>query len=61
VSQDPVALDTVGWRIIEQKRSERGMPPLKAARREPTYIARAGGPGYRMGVSDPARIARVEV
>jgi len=61
VSQDPVALDTVGWRIIEQKRAERGMPPLKAARREPTYIARAGGPGYRMGVSDPARIARVEV
>jgi uncharacterized protein (DUF362 family) len=61
VSQDPVAMDAVGWRIIEQKRAERGMPPLKALRREPTYIIRAAGPAHRLGVSDPARIDRVEV
>jgi uncharacterized protein (DUF362 family) len=61
VSRDPVALDATGWRIIEQKRAERGMKPLKALRREPTYIARAAGAAYRLGVSDPARIERVEI
>lgn len=61
ISQDPVALDSVGWRIIERRRAERGMAPLKAAKREPSYIARAAGPAYRLGVSDPARIERVEI
>ena len=60
-SQDPVALDAVGWRIIERKRAERGMAPLKAMRREPVYIARAAGPAYRLGVADLARIERVEI
>jgi len=61
ISQDPVALDATGWRIIEQKRAERGMPPLKAVRREPAYIARAASSAYRLGVADPARIERLEV
>ncbi len=61
VSQDPVALDATGWRIIEQKRAERGMRPLKALEREPTYIARAASPAYRLGVCDAARIERVEI
>jgi len=60
-SQDPVALDAVGWRIIERKRAERGMAPLKAMRREPVYIARAAGPAYRLGVADLARIERAEI
>lgn len=59
ISRDPVALDSIGWRIIERKRAERGMPPLKTARREPTYIARAAA--YGLGVAEAARIERVEV
>jgi uncharacterized protein (DUF362 family) len=61
VAQDPVALDATGWRIIEQKRAERGMPPLKALKREPAYIARAASPAYRLGVCEAARIERVEI
>jgi uncharacterized protein (DUF362 family) len=37
-SNDPVALDRVGWKIIEDLRSKRGQPSLKEAEREPTYI-----------------------
>lgn len=38
VSRDPVALDFMGWEIIEARRKELGMKPLKALDREPTYI-----------------------
>ena len=61
VAEDPVALDTVGWQIIEQKRAEAGMKPLKEMKREPRYIATAAGPGHKLGTNDPARIERVEI
>jgi uncharacterized protein (DUF362 family) len=61
VSRDPVALDYTGWQILERKRAEKGMPSLKAARREPVYILTAGDARHRLGTCDPARIARVEV
>ena len=61
VSRDPVALDITGWRILEQTRAEKGMPSLKAAQREPVYILTAGDAEHRLGTSDLARIARVEV
>ncbi len=61
VAQDPVALDTVGWRIIEEKRAEVGMKPLKYVKREPRYIATAADASHRLGTNDPARIERVEV
>ncbi|MBI4874071.1 MAG: DUF362 domain-containing protein [Acidobacteria bacterium] len=61
VAQDPVALDSVGWQILERKRAEKGMPPLKAAKREPTYIATAADAQHRIGTNDPRRIRRVEV
>jgi uncharacterized protein (DUF362 family) len=60
VSRDPVALDYTGWQILERKRAERGMPSLRNARREPTYIARAADPQHHLGVNDPARIDLVE-
>lgn len=37
-SNDPVALDRVGWKFIEEARQNRGLPSLKEAEREPTYI-----------------------
>jgi len=61
VSRDPVGLDYSGWQILERKRAEKGMPPLKAARREPGYILTAGDAQHRLGNCDPARIAAVEV
>ena len=61
VAQDPVALDTVAWQIIEQKRAAIGMKPLKAMNREPRYIATAADARHKLGVTDPARIDRVEI
>ena len=60
VGQDPVALDTVGWQIIEQKRAEKGLKPLKDMKREPKYIATAADPQHRLGTNDPSRIERLE-
>lgn len=61
VSRDPVALDYTGWQILERKRAEKGMPSLKTVRREPDYILTAGDEHHRIGICDPARIAREEV
>jgi uncharacterized protein (DUF362 family) len=61
VAQDPVALDSVGWQIIEQKRAEKGLKPLKDVKREPRYIATAADAKHNLGTNDPARIERVEV
>jgi len=61
VARDPVALDQVGWQIIERKRAEKGMKPLKEMKREPTYIATAADAEHRLGTNDPKRIELVEV
>jgi len=61
VARDPVALDYTGWQIIEQKRAEKGMKPLKEMRREPAYIATAADQQHRLGTNDPRRMERVEV
>lgn len=41
VGTDPVALDTLAWKIIEDKRLEQGLRSLAAERREPAYISTA--------------------
>jgi uncharacterized protein (DUF362 family) len=61
VSRDPVALDYVGWKIIEKKRSEAGVPSLRAQKREPMYISTAADAQHRLGTCDPQRIERVEI
>ena len=61
VARDPVALDTVGWRIIEKKRAEMGMRPLREMKREPKYIATAADAQHRLGTDDLNAIERVEV
>ncbi len=60
-SHDPVALDFTGWQIVERKRAEKGLPTLRAARREPSYIARAADARHRIGTADPAGIETVEI
>lgn len=61
VSQDPVALDYVGWQIIERKRAEKGLKTLEADGRGPHYIATAADAQHRLGTNDPGRIVIVEV
>ena len=61
VSQDPVALDHSGWRIIESKRAEMKLKTLEADSRAPRYIATAADAQHRLGTNDPQRIALVEV
>jgi uncharacterized protein (DUF362 family) len=56
-SVDPVAVDAVGWGLIEERRAEVGLPSLAEADREPVWIAAAGKLG--LGVADPKRI-RIE-
>jgi uncharacterized protein (DUF362 family) len=58
-STDPVALDTIGWRILDARRKEVGLGPVEDEEREPRYIAGAARLG--LGVDDPARIEVVDV
>ena len=56
---DPVALDKIGAKIIENKRREKGFPSFKDAKREPKYIATAAD--LKLGNDDPAKIEVVRV
>ena len=49
-STDPVALDTVGWRVIDDERKARGGMTLERAGRLPRYIHRAAELG--IGIHD---------
>ncbi len=51
---DPVALDTVGYQVINQERKDRGIEPLEATGRPLDHIELAGKKGA--GVSDMNRI-----
>jgi uncharacterized protein (DUF362 family) len=61
VSADPVALDYVGWQIIEQKRAEKGMKSLQELKRAPAYITTAADAQHQLGTNDPKHIEQVEV
>jgi uncharacterized protein (DUF362 family) len=56
---DPVAMDVLGWAVIEEHRKNNKLPTLKEARREPTYIKVASELG--LGVFDKNRISLREV
>jgi uncharacterized protein (DUF362 family) len=56
---DPVAMDVLGWAVVEQHRRDNGLPTLKDVGREPTYIRTAGDLG--LGVADKNRISLREV
>ena len=58
MSADPVAIDRVGWKVIEDKRREHGMPTLLDAGREPKYIFSAERLG--LGIADLDRIETVD-
>jgi uncharacterized protein (DUF362 family) len=61
VSQDPVALDATGWRMIERKRAEMDLKTLEAEHRSPRSIMTAADREHRLGNCDPSRIEVVEI
>jgi uncharacterized protein (DUF362 family) len=60
-SRDPVALDFVGWQMIETRRADKGMRSLTDAGRAPLYIATAADARHRLGTDDPKLIERIDV
>jgi uncharacterized protein (DUF362 family) len=50
LSRDPVAIDRIGAKLIEDTRKEKGLPSLKEAGREPVHIASAAK--RNLGISD---------
>jgi uncharacterized protein (DUF362 family) len=59
LSRDTVALDYWGWRIIEERRREMGLPPLERVGRPPRQLDSAAKLG--LGHNDPRRIELVKV
>jgi len=59
LATDMVALDSVSWQFVEEKRRQKGMASLREAGREPSYIRTAERLG--LGIADPLRIEIVEV
>lgn len=53
-STDPVALDTIGWEILDENRKSFNIKPLLEAGREPGYIKAAGDLG--LGVHERSQI-----
>jgi uncharacterized protein (DUF362 family) len=53
-STDPVAIDVIGWKAVEKLRAENGLPTLKDAGREPTYLKVASQLG--LGLYDDKQI-----
>jgi len=56
---DPVAMDMIGWGVIEKWRKDKGLPTLAKAGREPTYIRIAGELG--LGIADLDQIRLKEI
>jgi uncharacterized protein (DUF362 family) len=61
VGHDPVAIDTTGWKIVERKRAEMGLPTLEAAGRPTTFLVTAADAKHNLGTNDPQRIHLMEV
>jgi len=56
---DPVAMDVIGWGVVERWRKDNGLPSLREAKREPLYIKTASELG--LGIFDKNHIAMREV
>jgi len=60
-SLDPVAADAVGWRLIEQLRSKKGLPSLKEEGREPVFLVTAQKLGLGRADSDSIEVIEDEL
>ena len=60
-SSDPVALDFIGWRLLDQIRKVHDLPTLQQEDRAPFYILTAGDPAHRLGRCKESDIEWVEL
>ena len=56
---DPVAIDTIGWEVVEKYRADFKLKTLAEVGREPAYIKAAADLG--LGIHDRAKIQLSEV
>jgi uncharacterized protein (DUF362 family) len=61
VGHDPVAIDYTGWKIVERKRAEMGMPTLESTGRPTTFLVTAADAKHNLGTNDPQRIHLMEI
>jgi len=59
--EDPVALDYLGWQLVETERQKHNLKSLKESGREPTYISTAADVNHRLGTNDPAKMEVIEI
>ncbi len=59
VGRDPVAVDTMEWKIIDERRKETGLPTVAQAGREPISIATAASRGLGVNDFDKMDIIRI--
>lgn len=61
VTTDPVAMDVIGWHVVDQMRADNSLPSLKEAGREPAYIQIAGDLGLGIADRNMIRLREVQV
>ncbi len=60
LSRDPVAIERVAWKAIEDERARRGLPSLEEERRAPHWIESAAALGLGEADLDRIEIRRIE-
>jgi hypothetical protein len=61
VATDPVAMDTFGWKVIDDERKARGVKSLKEVGREPRYIQTAADFGLGVGDLNKIKVQSYEI
>jgi uncharacterized protein (DUF362 family) len=59
VTTDPVAMDTIGWEVVEKHRADKGLKSLTEEGRPPAYIQTAGTLG--LGIHERSQIQLKEI
>jgi uncharacterized protein (DUF362 family) len=59
IGTDPVAVDTIGYDIVDNLRARAGLAKIKESKREPIYLQTAAARG--LGVGDMANIELKEI
>lgn len=61
VSDDPVAIDTIGWQMIEEKRQLQNLPSLQDSEKFPEYLRTAADRLHGLGTHELSRIQLIDV
>jgi uncharacterized protein (DUF362 family) len=61
VSTDPVAMEAIGYKVVDDERKTRGLKTLKEAKREPSYIKTASELGLGTADLNAIRLMTYEV